>query len=134
MTKFTENLWDRLFNRLPENEANEAIRVLKQGGSYKDIDFFTLKEVEYQVSHHRQQAKTAITAYRQWKKGHHIRRLIAVLRDREGIALRGHARNMASLFLDARRDYTDLTDLLMKSVSNDADLNSSVQGGGKNAK
>ena len=130
MTRITENLWDRFFNRLPANEANEAIRVLKKGGSYKDIDVFTLKEAEYQVKHHREQAKTAIAAYRRWKKGHHIRQFFAILRDREGVALRGHARNMASLFLDSRRDFTDLSDLLMKSISNDADL----QEGGRNAK
>jgi hypothetical protein len=134
MTKITENLWDRLFNRLPASEANEAIRILKQGGSYKDIDIFTLKEAECQVAHHRQQAKSAITAYRQWKKGRQVRRLFTVFRDREGAALRIHARNMASLFLDSRRDFTDLGQRLMASIANDANLKSGLQNGGKNAR
>jgi len=82
------------------------------------------------VDHHREQAKNALTAYRQWKKGHQVRRFMAVLRDREGEALRGHARNMASLFLDSRRDFTDLSDRLMKSISNDTEL----QNGGRDAK
>jgi len=124
MKNITETLWDRLFNRLPESEANEAIRILKQGGSYKDIDIFTLKEVEYQVVHHREQAKNALCAYRQWKKGRQVRRFMAVLRDREGEALRGHARNMASLFLDSRRDFADLSERLMQSISNDTELQS----------
>lgn len=134
MKKYTENIWDRLFNRLPASEANEAIRVLKQGGSYKDIDFFTLKEAEQQVHHHREQAKKAIVDYRKWKTGQQLRRFFAVLRDREGAVLRGRARNMASLFLDARRDYSDLSHLLMESISSDADLNFSVQNGGQDAK
>jgi len=129
MIKLTENLWDRFFNRLSETEANEAIRILKQGGSYKDIDFFTLKEAEHQVSHHRQQAKSAIAAYKQWKKGRQIRLFFAILRDREGAALRIHAKNMASLFLDSRRDFKDLSNRLMDSIANDTDL----QDGGKNA-
>jgi hypothetical protein len=133
MIKIKENLWDRFFNRLSETEANEAIRILKQGGSYKDIDFFTLKEAEHQVSHHRQQAKSAIAAYRQWKKGHQIRRFFAILRDREGAALRIHAKNMASLFLDSRRDFNDLSNRLMSSISNDAELGSDFQNGGQNA-
>lgn len=134
MTKFKENLWERIFNRFPASEANEAIRILKRGGSYKDIDFFTLKEAEQQVHCHRQQAKKAIADYRRWKTGQQIRRFFTVLRDREGAALQGHARNMASLFLDARRDYSDLSHLLMESVSNDVDLNFSVQNGGQDAK
>ena len=129
MIKLTETIWDRLFNRLSETEANEAIRILKQGGSYKDIDFFTLKEAEYQVYHHREQAKSAIAAYRQWKKGRQIRRLFAIFRDREGAALRIHARNMASLFLDSRRDFRDLSHRLMESIANDVDL----PGGGRHA-
>lgn len=129
MIKLTENLWDRFFNRLSETEANEAIRILNQGGSYKDIDFFTLKEAEHQVSHHRQQAKSAIAAYKQWKKGRQIRLFFAILRDREGAALRIHAKNMASLFLDSRRDFKDLSNRLMDSIANDTDL----QDGGKNA-
>ena len=124
-----ETLWDRFFNRLSETEANEAIRILKQGGSYKDIDLFTLKEAEHQVSHHRQQAKSAIAAYKQWKKGRQIRLFFAILRDREGAALRIHAKNMASLFLDSRRDFKDLSNRLMDSIANDTDL----QDGGKNA-
>jgi len=130
MKNITENLWDRLFNRLPASEANEAIRILKQGGSYKDIDIFTLKEIEHQVDHHREHAKKALIAYRQWKKGRQVRRFMAVLRDREGEALRGHARNMASLFLDSRRDFADLSDRLMQSISNDAELHK----GGRHAK
>jgi len=129
MIKLTETLWDRFFNRLSETEANEAIRILNQGGSYKDIDFFTLKEAEHQVSHHRQQAKSAIAAYKQWKKGRQIRLFFAILRDREGAALRIHAKNMASLFLDSRRDFKDLSNRLMDSIANDTDL----QDGGKNA-
>ncbi|GEM_PF-5989572 len=130
MKNITETLWDRLFNRLPQSEANEAIRILKQGGSYKDIDIFTLKEAEYQVVHHRQMAKSAIIAYRQWKKSRQVRRLFSVFRDREGAALRIHARNMASLFLDSRRDFADLSKRLMQSISNDTEL----QNGGRNAK
>ena len=130
MKSIKENLWDRLFNRLPATEANEAIRILKQGGSYKDIDVFTLKEIEHQVGHHREQAKNAIVAYRQWKKGYQVRRFMAVFRDKEGEALRSHARNMASLFLDSRRDFADLSDRLMQSISNDAEL----QSGGRHAK
>ncbi len=55
---------------------------------------------------------------------------MAVFRDKEGEALRSHARNMASLFLDSRRDFADLSDRLMQSISNDADL----QNGGRHAK
>ena len=134
MKKYTESLWNRFFNRLPDSEAREAIRMLKQGCSYKDIDFFTLKEAEQQVLHHRQQTKSAIAAYRQWKTGQQVRRFFAILRDREGEALRGHAKNMTSLFLDARRDYSDLSHLLMKSVSNDTDLGPSHQNSGQNTK
>jgi len=133
MTILTENLWERLFNRLPASEANEAIRVLKQGGSYKDIDIFTLKEAEQQVRRHRQQAKSAISAYRQWKKGRYVRRFFAVFADREGAALRGHARNMTGLFLDARRDYADLSSLLMKSLANDCASGVTPGKGGRHA-
>ena len=120
MSIITENLWERLFNRLPEQAANEAIRVLKQGGSFRDVDFFTLKEAEAQVLRYRAQARTAIADYRAWKAGKPVRLLFGVFRDREGAHLRAHARAMTSLFLDARRDHADLTRLLMASVGNDA--------------
>jgi hypothetical protein len=114
-----ETLWDRFFNRLPENAANEAIRILKRGGSFKDVDFLTLKEAEAQVAGYRAQAKAAIGAYRRWRTQKALKLMFGAFHDREGAHLRAHARDMASLFLDARRDHTDLTTLLMASVAND---------------
>ncbi|MEO0384194.1 MAG: hypothetical protein AAF234_11650 [Pseudomonadota bacterium] len=115
-----ETLWDRLFNRLPENAANEAIRTLKRGGSFKDVDFLTLKEAEAQVAQYRDQAKAAIGAYRSWKTANTVKLMFGVFHNREGALLKAHARNLASLFLDARRDHADLTALLMHSVANGA--------------
>lgn len=115
-----ETLWDRFFNRLPETAANEAIRTLKQGGSFKDVDFLTLKEAEAQVARYREQAKAAIGSYRRWKVQNTVKLMFGVFHDREGAHLRDHARDMASLFLDARRDHADLVTLLLRSVANDA--------------
>jgi len=120
MQGITENLWERFFNRLPENAANEAIRVLKQGGSFKDVDFLTLKQAEADVVRYRSQAKAAIGAYRRWKTQHAVKLMFGVFHSREGAHLRAHAKDLTSLYLDARRDHADLTDLLMRSVSNDA--------------
>lgn len=126
-----ETLWDRFFNRLPENAANEAIRTLKRGGSFKDVDFLTLKEAEAQVAQYRDQAKAAIGAYRSWKTANTVKLMFGVLHSRKGAHLKAHARNLASLFLDARRDHADLTALLMQSVANDAPYRPpSKRGGG----
>jgi len=128
MKHIKETLWERFFNRLPENAANEALRSLKQGGSFKDVDFFTMKEAEAQVVRYRDEARAAIRAYRRWKSGKAVRDLFGVFREREGAHLRAHARDRASLFLDARRDYRDLSALLMASVNNDSQPKQ--QGGG----
>jgi hypothetical protein len=130
MSIYNETIWERFFNRLPETAANEAIRVLKQGGSFKDVDFFTMKEAEAQVGHYRERAKAAIGAYKRWKSARAVTSLFGVFRDREGAHLRAHARAMTGLFLDSRRDFADLSALLMESVSNDRpDHGASVQGG-----
>ena len=119
MTKTYETLWDRFFNRLPANEANDAIRTLKQGGTFRDVDYLTLKEAEQRVDDYRSKAKQAILAFKAWKLRKTVQGLFGVFDDREGAHLRAHARAMASIYLDARRDHTDLTRLLMQSVSND---------------
>lgn len=131
MQRITENLWERLFNRLPENAANEAMRILKQGGSFKDVDFLTLKQVEAEVVRYRAQAKAAIGEYRRWKTQKTVKLMFGVFHSREGAHLRAHAKDMASLYLDARRDHGDLTDLLMRSVSNDADELDAFNHGGR---
>ncbi len=120
MTKTYETLWDRILNRLPASEANDAIRILKQGGTFEDIDFFTLKEAEQRVQDYRFKTKQAILAFKAWKLQKTVHGLFGVFDDREGAHLRAHARAMASIYFDARRDHADLTRLLMKSVSNDA--------------
>lgn len=125
-----ETLWDRFFNRLPETAANEAIRTLKRGGSFKDVDFLTLKEAEAQVARYRDQARAAIGAYRRWKTGNAVKLMFGVFHSREGAHLRAHARGLTSLFLDARRDHADLTNLLMQSVSNDASGSAPLKQGG----
>lgn len=132
MNYIEETLWEGFFNRLPAKEANDAIRILKHGGSYKDVDFFTLKEAEEQVLRYRGRAKAAIADYKLWKANTHIGRFFAVFRDREGIALRNHARDMANMFLEARRDYTDLSSLLMTSIANDTRGTASSDKGGRN--
>ncbi|OJJ12978.1 hypothetical protein BKI51_02615 [Alphaproteobacteria bacterium AO1-B] len=119
MTIFKETLWDRFFNRLPETAANEAIRALKRGGSYRDVDFFTLKEAEAEVERLRKRAKLALADYRQWKTGQSVNALFDVFRSHEGRALREHARSMTALYSDARHDHRELTDLLMASIAND---------------
>ena len=119
MTYLKESLWERLFNRLPSSEANDAIRILKQGGSYRDVDFFVLKEAEQSVEQLRGRAKQAIAAYKGWKLEQAVSRYFAVFRQREGAHLKANARAMTSIWLDARKDYRDLTDLLMHSVAND---------------
>lgn len=131
MTKRYETLWDRFFNRLPASEANDAIRILKQGGTYKDVDFFTLKEAEERVAEYRLKAKAAIIAFKAWKMRRSIEGFFGVFSEREGAHLRAHARSMTSIWLDARRDHADLTHLLMQSVSNDAGVDSepSAEGG-----
>ena len=123
MTKTYETLWDRFLNRLPANAANDAIRTLKRGGTFKDVDFFTLKEAEQRVDDYRYNAKQAIVAYKAWKLKKAVRGFFGVFDDREGTHLRAHARAMTSIYLDARRDHADLTHLLMRSVSNDAAAN-----------
>lgn len=132
MNYIKETLWERFFNRLPAKEANDAIRILKRGGSYKDVDFFTLKEAEEQVLRYRGRAKAAIADYKLWKANTQIGRFFAVFRDREGIALRNHARDMANMFLEARRDYIDLSSLLMTSIANDTRGTASSDKGGRN--
>lgn len=132
MNYIKETLWERFFNRLPAKEANDAIRILKRGGSYKDVDFFTLKEAEEQVLRYRKRAKAAIGDYRLWKANSHIGRFFAVFRDREGIALRNHAREMANMFLEAKRDHADLSDLIMTSIANDTRGIASSENGGRN--
>lgn len=127
-----ETLWDRFFNRLPETAANEAIRTLKRGGSFKDVDFLTLKEAEAQVAHYRAQARAAIGAYRSWKTGNAVKLMFGVFHSREGAHLRAHARGLTSLFLDARRDHVDLTALLMRSVANDDSCAPPTRRGGGN--
>jgi len=123
MTKQYETLWDRLVNRLPANTANDAIRTLKRGGTFKDVDFFTLKEAEHRVGDYRFKAKQAIVAFKAWKLRKAVRGFFGVFDDREGAHLRAHARAMTSIYLEARRDHADLTHLLMRSVSNDAAAN-----------
>jgi len=132
MNIFKENLWERIFNRLPESEANDAVRHLKAGGSYKDIDFFTLKAAEEQVEHHRLRFRDAMADYRAHKAGRSVQRFFAVFRDREGLFLREHARNMATLARDSRRDFHDLSNEIMKSIANDDDLPPTLKKGGKN--
>ena len=132
MSTIKETIWERFFNRLPETAANEAIQTLKQGGSFEDVDFFTMKEAEAQVANYRDRAKAAIRAYKNWKTGRAIRSMFGVFRDREGAHLRAHAKDMAALFLDARRDHADLTELLMASVSNDGPGGAVSQRGGGN--
>ncbi|MGJ8531696.1 MAG: hypothetical protein ACSHYC_05895 [Alphaproteobacteria bacterium] len=132
MNYIKETLWERFFNRLPAKEANDAVRILKRGGSYKDVDFFTLKEAEEQVQRYRGRAKAAIADYKLWKANTQIGRFFAVFRDREGIALRNHARDMANMFLEARRDYIDLSSLLMTSIANDTRGTASSDKGGRN--
>ena len=123
MTRTYETLWDRCLNRLPANAANDAIRTLKRGGTFKDVDFFTLKEAEQRVDDYRVKAKQAIVAFKAWKLRKAIRGFFGVFDDREGAHLRAHARAMTSIYLEARRDHADLTYLLMQSVSNDAAVN-----------
>ncbi|WP_425088863.1 hypothetical protein [Stappia sp.] len=119
MSIITEKLWERFFNRLPEQTANDAIRILKRGGSAQDVDYFTLKEAEAQVARYRVSARSAIASYKAWKAGRAVRLLFGVFREREGAHLRAHARAMTALFLDARRDHSDLTRLLMASMTKD---------------
>lgn len=126
-----ETLWERLFNRLPENTANQAMRILKQGGSFKDVDFLTLKQAEAEVVRYRAQAKAAIGEYRRWKTENTVKLMLGVFHSREGAHLRAHAKDMTSLYLDARRDHGDLTDLLMRSVSNDAAERDGFNQGGR---
>lgn len=131
MKTINETLWDRFFNRLPASEANDAIRTLKKGGTFQDVDFFTLKEAEQRVEDYRSKTKQAIVAFKAWKLRKTVHGLFSVFDDREGAHLRAHARAMASIYFDARRDHTDLTRLLMQSVSNDAGTkgNPSREGG-----
>lgn len=132
MNYIKETLWERFFNPLPAKEANDAIRTLKRGGSYKDVDFFTLKEAEEQVLRYRGRAKAAIADYKLWKANTHIGRFFAVFRDREGLALRNHAREMANLFLESKRDHADLSHLIMVSIANDTRGAASSETGGRN--
>lgn len=125
-----ENIWERIFNRLPETAANEAIRALKKGGSHKDVDYFTLKEAEAQVDRLRKRAKIALADYRQWKTGQSVNVLFDVFRSHEGRALREHARSMTALYSDARHDHRELTDLLMASIANDATATPTKAAGG----
>jgi len=131
MSIIKESLWDRFFNRLPENAANEAIRLLKQGGTYRDVDFFTLKEAEERVADYRMKSRQAILAFKAWKLRKSINRYFGVFDDREGAHLRAHARAMTSIWLDARRDHSDLTRLLMRSVNDDAAINAASTEGGR---
>lgn len=128
--KYTkETLWDRFFNRLPRTQANDLVQRLKKGASYKEIDYFAVKELEQQIEHHRRQARAAIAEYKQWRASEACRTFFDVFRQREGAHLKAHARAMASVFLDVRRDYADMMKLLMSSIANDAETKSAKSGG-----
>ena len=131
MTRFKETLWDRFFNRLPESAANEAIRALKRGGSYRDVDFFTLKEAEAEVERLRKRAKLALADYRQWKTGQSVNALFDVFRSHEGRALREQARPMTALYSAARHAHRELTERLMASIANDPKAKPTKTKGGR---
>ena len=71
----------------------------------------------------------ALKAYRSHKVRSTVRAYTAVFWDREGTMLRRHAVNMASLYLDMRRDYRELIELLDKAIANDQAQNDQAYGG-----
>ena len=131
MSNFKETLWERFFNRLPENTANEAVRVLKRGGSHRDIDYFTLKESEVSVERSRHIARQAIATYRSWKQCHSVHKLLDASRNIEGIALKRNMVSMISLYKDKLRDHCDLTWLLVTSIDEENAANDYIRQGGQ---
>lgn len=114
MKVLKENLWDRLVNRLPANDAMHVRRVLKRAGCREEIDYMAVKELSELVDAYQCQARMAIRDYRRWRVRENVQRMTAVVRAREGAILRQNAREIAGLYLDARRDYNDLIDVAMQ--------------------
>ena len=119
MKKQYETLWEKIFNRLPEKQANDAIRILRAGGTIHDIDTFDVRLLADQLTDTKKQLQAALRAYRRHQGRAAIKTFINVFFDREGAMLRQHAVNLASLYTDMRRDYRELQDLLNQAIAND---------------
>lgn len=109
-----ENLWDRLLNRLPANDALRDTRVLKRAGCVTTPDYLDVKAMSELVETYRDRAWKALGDYRRWEIEQSARRLSATARRREGELLRRRALDCASLHRDARRDYHDLVEIAMR--------------------
>lgn len=114
MKSIRESFWDRLYNRLPANDAAIARRVLGRTVD-QPIDYMTIKALSELVDAYKGSARAAIRAYRKWCLIESVHKVGAATRQREGEILRKAALDQAALYLDARRDYRDLFKLAMRS-------------------
>lgn len=124
-----ETFWDKLFNRLPEQSANDALRILRAGGGIHDIDTFDVKLLAEQLVETRRNLKVALKAYRRHRGRSAFHAYVRVFTDREGQMLRQNAQNLASLYQDMRRDYRELNALLDQAIANDKGPGAWIFGG-----
>ena len=109
-----ENMWEKLFNRLPANDARRVSRVLKRAGCVAMPDYMDVKAMSELVETYREKAWKALSDYRRWEIQEGAHALSASARRREGELLRRRALENAGLYWDARRDYKDLVDIAMR--------------------
>lgn len=109
-----ETLWDRLMNRLPANDAQRDMRVLKRAGCVATPDYLDVKAMSELVEEYRGRTLKALDDYRRWELQESAQRLSATARRREGELLRRRVFECASLYRDVRTDYADLVEIAMR--------------------
>ena len=109
-----ETMWDRLFNRLPANDARKVTRVLKRAGCVATPDYLDVKAMSELVERYRDKTTRALEEFRRWQIQEGAQAMATVVRKREGELLRKRAMECASLYWDARRDYRDIVDIAMR--------------------
>jgi hypothetical protein len=109
-----ETLWEKLYNRLPANDAAKAARVLARSGCDGAVDYMSVKALSKLVETYRASTRAAIRNYRRWCVAESLCKFSAAVRAREGDLLRQYAMDQAALYLDTRRDYRDLVEIAMR--------------------
>lgn len=108
-----ETLFERIRNRMAPANAVHVIKTLERAAARQEIDYMTIKEASEMMQRHKLEARSAIRAYRRWSARSAVTLLLSPLKDRQQRVMLQYARDAASLYLDAMRDYRDLCRLAM---------------------
>ncbi len=118
-----ENMWDKLVNRLPANDARREMRVLKRAGCVATPDYLDVKAMSELVDTYREKTWKALGDYRRWQLQESAQRLSATARQREGELLRKRVFDCQALYRDTQRDYADLVDIAMRPYREQSNQN-----------